>query len=146
MSNLIRLTLPSTTPEFQGKVRPEIIASRSQSMSTARCGDWESVALALGQHLGEGPDMSGEGVKLGVIGRTALSRNVRFLWKVEMRFFLIEVLTMPPRELNGRIYGQAVKGRRGKAMAQDEGGFEKPGHSEPEFKCPRLLAPTDVRR
>ncbi|MBG7699749.1 hypothetical protein HCJ76_17065 [Streptomyces sp. MC1] len=82
MSILIRLTCPSTTPEFQGRVRPAMTASRSRSMPAAKV--WrlgkvvladgieplrESFALALGEHVGEGPDVTSEGIEFRAVGQ-----------------------------------------------------------------------------
>ncbi|RMB80419.1 hypothetical protein CTZ28_40485 [Streptomyces shenzhenensis] len=37
---------------------------------------WQPFALALGEHLGEGPDVTGEGVESGAVGQDGLEPKV----------------------------------------------------------------------
>lgn len=80
---LIRLTWPSTTPEFQGSVRPAMTASRSMPAAKAwRLGwsSWQTASshcgscspLTFGEHVGEGPDVTGQGAEFRAVGRDGL--------------------------------------------------------------------------
>ncbi|MFD8726147.1 hypothetical protein ACFV2H_51650 [Streptomyces sp. NPDC059629] len=85
MNILIRLTCPSTTPEFQGRVRP---AMTGVAVAVDTGGEgveaWQVVvadgveplgqppALPLGENLGERPDISGERVQSGAVDQHGL--------------------------------------------------------------------------
>ena len=75
LSILIRLTWPSTTPEFQGRVEAGydgVAVSVDAGDEGVEAGQVvlpdgvepvrQALALALGEHGGEGPDVPGEGV------------------------------------------------------------------------------------
>lgn len=100
LSILIRLAWPSTAPELQGKVSPAMTASQSRSMPAARvmkAGEVvaadgveplrKTVALALGEHFGEGPDVAGEGFEFRAVGQDFLQSEVfgvgEGLWPAE---------------------------------------------------------------
>ncbi|KEF06639.1 hypothetical protein ADK47_13690 [Streptomyces rimosus subsp. rimosus] len=85
MSILILFTWPSTTPEFQGSVRPAVTASRSRSRCWAkprRLGrpaadvaasiQGQLVALEVGHHVAEGAHMLGERRQFGAVGQDDL--------------------------------------------------------------------------
>ncbi|CAL9278741.1 hypothetical protein SUDANB91_00046 [Streptomyces sp. SudanB91_2054] len=83
LSMLIRLTWPSATPEFQGSVRPAMTASRSMPAAKAwRLGwsSWQTASshcgscspLTFGEHVGEGPDVTGQGAEFRAVGRDGL--------------------------------------------------------------------------
>lgn len=90
----MRLTWPSTAAELQGRVRPAndgiavAVDAGGKGMETGQIvlpdGDepvLKTLALALGQHDGEGADVSGERVDLGAVGAHGFEQQLFGLGK-----------------------------------------------------------------
>ncbi|MET8783939.1 hypothetical protein [Streptomyces sp. NPDC004589] len=89
MSTLIRLTCPSTTPEFQGRVRPgddSVTVALDTGGEGVEAGQavladgveplGQPLAFPLGEELGEGPDMSSECFHLGAVDHDGLETEL----------------------------------------------------------------------